>query len=175
MNKFCQLQRFKAQGGLDCAIEERKKGTAGINFEIDASAYREILDFCWKSAPDLRAYDDVPHRKNSQILFNHTKSIRSAECSNRMRISRQKPNDMIEYMPYMVNGKTSYGQAPEIRESNPCQNLPARTSSSRVQTGPCSGLKSVTGFWEGHSLRDELSNYLSPEASDSDSVAFSET
>ncbi|PLW16179.1 hypothetical protein PCANC_19103 [Puccinia coronata f. sp. avenae] len=26
-----------------------------------------------------------------------------------------------------------------------------------------------------HSLRDELSNYLSPEASDSDSVAFSET
>ena len=111
MNKFCQLQRFKAQGRLDCAVEERKKGTAEINFDIDASAYWEILDFCQKSAPDLQVYDDVPHPRNSQILFNHAKSIRSAECSNGMRISREKPNDMIEYM---VNGKTSYGQLCEI-------------------------------------------------------------
>jgi hypothetical protein len=111
MNKFFQLKRFKAQGVLNCACEKLKNRIASIKFEIDSTAYGKILEFFQKSTPELQANDDVLHPRNCKILFNHAKSILSAECFNGMCISRQKPNNMIEYM---ANGKTVYGQLCEI-------------------------------------------------------------
>jgi hypothetical protein len=47
------------------------------------------------------------------VLFNHAKAILSAECGGGKRISKQKPNDMIEYL---ADGRTSYGQVSDIVE-----------------------------------------------------------
>lgn len=113
MNKFCQLQRLKKQQGLDCAHEEKDRIKRGVKFEMDSTAYNEILFFLREENPDLCAHSDLPHPPNSQVLFNYAKSIVSAECPGGKAISRQQPNDMIEYV---ANGLTCYGQVCEIVE-----------------------------------------------------------
>ena len=80
MNKFCQLQRLKAQRGLDCALEEKDKVKPGVKFEMDPKTYDEILKFCQESMPDLRAVSDSGNSSNLKVLATYAKSLRSAEC-----------------------------------------------------------------------------------------------
>ncbi|KNZ52113.1 hypothetical protein VP01_3690g2 [Puccinia sorghi] len=113
MNKFCQLQRLKAQQGLDCAYEEKERIKRGTKFEMDLTAYNKILLFLRESTPELCANSELPHPPNAKVLFNYAKSIISAECAGGKDISRQQPNDMIEYV---ADGHTCYGQVAEIVE-----------------------------------------------------------
>ncbi|KNZ50353.1 hypothetical protein VP01_4471g1, partial [Puccinia sorghi] len=113
MNKFCQLQRLMAQGGLDCAKETNDKITRGMEFDMDETVYEDILKICQRLLPDLRSHCDVPHPKNAKVLFKHAKSVLSAICGGGMRISREPPNNMIEYVS---DGQTCFGKVCEIVE-----------------------------------------------------------
>ncbi|KNZ61847.1 hypothetical protein VP01_134g7 [Puccinia sorghi] len=111
--QFCQLQKLKAQQGLDSAHEERERIKQGIKFKMDLTAYNKILLFLQKSTPKLCANSELPPPPYAKVLLNYAKSIVSAECSGRKDISRQQPNDMMEYV---ANGHTCDGQAAEILE-----------------------------------------------------------
>ncbi|KNZ50243.1 hypothetical protein VP01_4531g3 [Puccinia sorghi] len=68
MNKFCQLQRLKAQRGLDCSLEEKDKVKPGVKFEMDPKAYDDIQKFFQEAIPDLRAESNLRNSSNSKVL-----------------------------------------------------------------------------------------------------------
>ncbi|KNZ51297.1 hypothetical protein VP01_4006g2 [Puccinia sorghi] len=113
MNKFLQLQRQKAQRGLDCAHEEKERIKRGMKFEMDLTAYNKILLFLQESTPKLCANSELPHPPNAKVLFNYVKSIILAECGGGKVISRQQPNNMIQYV---ADGHNCYGQVTIILE-----------------------------------------------------------
>ncbi|KNZ56322.1 hypothetical protein VP01_2434g5 [Puccinia sorghi] len=113
MNKFCQLQRLKAQRGLDCALEGKETITCGSKFEIEEAAYNGILHFCQRSMPDLCLHFDGPHPRNSIILSNCAREISHMECEGGRWFSQKSPNDIVQYFS---EGETVYGQVIEIIE-----------------------------------------------------------
>ncbi|KAA1117796.1 hypothetical protein PGT21_023590 [Puccinia graminis f. sp. tritici] len=112
MNKFCQRQRLKAAHGLDCARKQGDKKQVEAPFEMDRMAYDQVLHFCRQTVPDLRAYYDLPHPPEAKVMFSLAKEIRSLEVGQGRRISKRKPNDIVEYIS--KDGELAYGQVCDI-------------------------------------------------------------
>lgn len=113
MNKFCQLQRLKAQRGLDCSLEEKDKVKPGVKFEMDPKAYDYILKFCQESIPDLQAESNLHNSSNSKVLARYARALQMAECGVGRYITPHPPNNIVEH----VSGtQTCYSQVCEIVE-----------------------------------------------------------
>ncbi|KAA1099777.1 hypothetical protein PGT21_020219 [Puccinia graminis f. sp. tritici] len=112
MNKFCQRQRLKAAHGLDCARKQGDKKQVEAPFEMDRMAYDQVLHFCRQTVPDLRAYYNLPHPPEAKVMFSLAKEIRSLEVGQGRRISKRKPNDIVEYIS--KDGELAYGQVCDI-------------------------------------------------------------
>ncbi|KAA1102373.1 hypothetical protein PGTUg99_030772 [Puccinia graminis f. sp. tritici] len=114
MKKFCQLQRLKTQHGLDGALQEETVIRGGATFEMNKATYEQILKFCRRSTPELRANHELPHPRDAKVMFDSAKEIRSLDCGRGKKVTPKEPNNMIEYVG--DDGEARYAQVVDIIE-----------------------------------------------------------
>ncbi|MBW0509303.1 hypothetical protein O181_049018 [Austropuccinia psidii MF-1] len=107
---FCQIQRLEAQNKLN-QPQKNKTRAQSQKAHISGQCYRDIWNFCRELVPDLRPYNWIPHPKGSKVLMNEIRRLRFLEKAEGRRISKKRPNNMVEYK---INGQRKYGQVMEI-------------------------------------------------------------
>ncbi|MBW0481708.1 hypothetical protein O181_021423 [Austropuccinia psidii MF-1] len=113
LQRFCEIQRFEVQNGLDLATNEKIKNRRVKKFQIELNDYDQIWRLFVKRKPDLRPYHWIPHPDKPNIVLNEAKELHFIHTGRGWTISKKSPNNFIQYF---VDGKQKYGRVLEIFE-----------------------------------------------------------